>query len=108
MAQPRHSLVQPAMALPEPAKFPAPRAPDKPQPLRLVVREVELEKLHKIDIANQSFHATIWVPFIVEGGALDKNLTAKGAIFPIGEDGKPTFKPSAEWFLAQVIVYIQY
>ena len=56
----------------------------------------------KIDVANQSFHATIWLPFVVEGGALDPALSADGAVFPIGPDGTPTFTPSARWYADQI------
>lgn len=86
---------------PGPATCATSEAPDIRKPLKLHLKEVELEKLHKIDYTQNSFQATIWVPFVIEGGALDPTLTAPGAVFPM-EGGRPTFKPSAEWFLKQV------
>lgn len=53
-------------------------------------------------VHRQSFNAQIWVEFIVEGGARDPDLSAKGEVFPIGADGKPTFRPSLAWYMAQV------
>ena len=72
------------------------------QPLRLIIQEVELEKLHKIEIANQSFEATIWISLLIPGGKSDPDLSAPGVVFPMGTDGKPTFRPSAMWYLKQV------
>ena len=82
-----------------------------PVPLKLVLKEVELQKLHKLDIANQSFNATIWMEFVIPGGANDSYLCdGMGAdgqpprpVFPMDkETGRPLFKPSATWYAAQV------
>jgi hypothetical protein len=77
--------------------------------LRLRLREVEVQKLHKLDIANQSFNATIWMEFVIPGGALSESLSAGHADrpptqhFPCDPDtGKPTFMPSATWYMAQL------
>ena len=87
------------------AEYPK-RAPTRRRtPLRLVCREVELQKLHKLDISNQSFQAMLWMEFVIPKGALDDNLTAGMSDrpptqhFPVdGTTGKPTFKPSATWY----------
>lgn len=77
-------------------------APEPREPLQLIVYEVELEKLHNINLLNNRFDATIWIPFVVKGGAKDPDLSAPGVVFPMGADGKPTFKPSAEWYMKQI------
>jgi len=78
----------------------------EPVPFKIVLKEVELQKLHKLDISNQSFHATIWMEFCIPGGANDTYLTAgmgtdsqpARPIFPMDPDtGRPLFKPSATW-----------
>lgn len=76
--------------------------------LRLVLREVEVQKLHRLDIASQSFQAQIWMEFLIPGGALDPSLSAGHASFPptqhfpLDENGRPTFTPSATWYMAQI------
>lgn len=77
--------------------------------LHLELREVEVQKLHKLDVANQSFQATIWVEFAIPKGALDQDLCAGHADrpptqhFPINpRTGIPTFRPSATWYMAQI------
>lgn len=89
-------------------KMPAPPAPPKPAPplprrtVTMELTEVELQKLHTLDPNGQRFSAVLWTEWIFRGGLLDPDLAAKGEIFPIGADGRPTFRPSAEWFAAQV------
>lgn len=74
-----------------------------PRPPRFHIVELELQKLHKLDVANQSFAATLWMDMVIRDGAKDPNLSAKGKVFPIDpKTGKPTFQPSAEWFLGQI------
>ena len=67
----------------------------------LELNAVELQKLHSLDIHGQRFSATLWMEFLIRGGRNDPDLTAKGSVFPIGPDGKPTFKPSAGWLMEQ-------
>lgn len=69
--------------------------------VRMELSKVDLMKLHKLDIHQQCFAAQIWVEWVVRGGASDPDLSAKGSVFPI-VDGKPTFKPSLDWFMEQV------
>ena len=37
--------------------------------------------------------------FAFEGGAKDEHLIAPGAQFPFDSFGRPTFRPSAEWYM---------
>ena len=68
----------------------------------LELAQIDLMKLHNIDVQKLRFDAQIWVEFVLRGGALDPHLSKEGAVFPIGEDGKPTFRPSAAWYQQQV------
>ena len=70
--------------------------------VRLELTQIDLMKLHNIDVQKLTFQAQIWVEFTIRGGALDADLSADGAVFPMGADGKPTFRPSAEWYMEQV------
>ena len=71
-------------------------------PVRFELTQIDLMKLHNIDVQKSSFQAQIWIEFTIRGGALDADLSAGGVVFPIGEDGKPTFRPSAGWYMEQV------
>ena len=75
---------------------------DESSPTCFELLNIDLMKLHNIDVQKSSFQAQIWVEFTIRGGALDADLSKEGAVFPIGEDGKPTFKPSAGWYMQQV------
>ena len=70
--------------------------------VRLELTQLDLMKLHNIDVQKLTFQAQIWVEFTIRGGALDAHLSSEGVVFPMGADGKPTFRPSAEWYMAQV------
>ena len=100
-----------ASGLPPAAVLPKPVAPheEKDNTLHLVLREVEIQKLYKIDVPNQTFMATIWMEFVIPDGALDERLCAgmddrpPTGHFPIDPTtGRPTFRPSATWFMEQV------
>ena len=71
-------------------------------PVVIELRDVELQKLHTIDVGMQRFAATIWMEFVIPDGARDGFLSAKGSVFPVDPTGKPLFRPSAEWFLEQI------
>ena len=57
---------------------------------------------HQRRRANKTFQATIWMEFVIPGGALDASLCAGltdgKQHFPIDETGRPTFTPSATWY----------
>ena len=85
----------------EGASEPPPRDPPKPLMRTLVVRFVEVNRLADIDIIGQRFRAECFLQFAFEGGALDDDLCRPGADFPVDEWGRPTYRPSAEWYVAQ-------
>ena len=58
---------------------PKPSSPPTPAPkpgLSLILREVEVQKLYRLDVTNQTFMATIWMEFVIPGGAHDECLCA--------------------------------
>lgn len=65
------------------------------------VELVELTQLTDVSIVQQTFTAQFYIEFVIEGGALDPTLCEQSDAFPFGEDGKPTFRPSALWYLEQ-------
>ena len=43
--------------------------------VRLELTQLDLMKLHNIDVQKLTFHAQIWVEFTIRGGALDAQLS---------------------------------
>jgi len=82
--------------------MPAEGASKTSRSVKFVLREVELQKLHSLDILGQRFSAVIWLVYIIPGGAKDEFLSAEGAVFPVDETGRPTFRPSAAWYMGQI------
>jgi len=76
-------------------------APER-EPLVLDLTKVDLMKLFGISALTNSFQAQVWLEFTLHDGANSPTLSASGSVFPIGEDGKPTFQPSAGWYAAQI------
>ena len=70
----------------------------------LELRRLEVQKILEIDTEKNSFCMTFFLTFAFPGGANDKDLADKtkgedgNPVFPLGEDDKPTFLPSAAWF----------
>ena len=86
-------------------KGPAPRKPKPPATPVLRTLEVDLVEvltLPEINIINQSFSATFFIVLRFPGGALDADLASPSAEFPVDEDGRPTFRPSALWYIDQI------
>ena len=79
----------------------APEPPSRrkpPLPRTLELHAIELQKLHSLDPHGQRFCATLWTEWRFVGGVNDPDLSAKGIVFPRDANGKPTFRPSAEWY----------
>ena len=68
----------------------------------LEVVRVDLVQLSGIDLRQQKFTAQLFVQFRFENGALDEALADPNDAFPVDAAGKPTFRPSARWFLKQI------
>ena len=67
-----------------------------------VVQLIEVTMLPGIRILEQDFTSQFYIEFRIDGGAQDAELRSTSEDFPIGEDGKPTFLPSALWYLNQL------
>jgi len=67
----------------------------------LEVNKVDILKLSDIDYMNHKFAAQIFCAFVIRGGGDDPDLSNHSKEFPFGPDGKPTFRPSAAWFMEQ-------
>ena len=83
---------------PQAAQHQASVAPVTP-PRIFELDKVELLKLSNINVAASTFKAQIYIQCVVRGAANDEDFCKEGIVFPIGSDGKPTFRPSAGWFL---------
>ena len=77
---------------------------DEPAALERVIEivTVEILQISSIDLVAENFHGQLFVEFRFPGGASDAALSSKSPDFPIGPDGKPTFRPSAIWYVNQV------
>jgi hypothetical protein len=69
---------------------------------RMEMVHVELLRLADVSVIDQTFYVQLFTVFSFPGGAHDAELAADSAEFPMGADGKPTFRPSAKWFAAQL------
>lgn len=81
---------------------PPKRAFPKPRLVTLTVQFVEINRLSDIDILNQRFRAEFVVQFAFVGGANDATLSDPSDKFPLDAYGRPTFRPSASWYAAQI------
>uniref|UniRef100_A0A7S4I2D5 Neurotransmitter-gated ion-channel transmembrane domain-containing protein n=1 Tax=Odontella aurita TaxID=265563 RepID=A0A7S4I2D5_9STRA len=75
---------------------------NKPLLRRLQVARADFTQLSAIDQVSQTFRARLLLILRITDGALDSNLTKDFEGFPFDEDGRPTFRPSAQWYLNQV------
>ena len=76
----------------------------EPTPItrKLVIEVVEIDQLHDVSITRQTFVSRCFISFRIVGGAKDAALMAQSHEFPFDEDGRPTFRPSAMWYLKQI------
>ena len=77
----------------------SPRAKTGPE---IEISAVEVLQLTQIDLVAETFKAQIFVQLRFKGGNLNPDLASRSREFPFGPDGKPTFRPSALWFLDQL------
>ena len=74
--------------------------PPTAAPKRLIeISKVDVVQVSTIDVNEQSFSAMLFAEFMFPGGALDEDLVRPSSAFPLGDDGKPTFRPSAHWYV---------
>lgn len=73
------------------------------KPRLIEIKSVEISQIAKIDDVEQRFNAQIFVEFQFAGGKQDPDLwNDSGEDFPIGADGRPTFKPTAKWYFERI------
>ena len=68
----------------------------------LSIQSVECNKLTDIDIIGQRFKVELVVTAAFLDGAHDPDLSDLSGDFPMGANGRPTFRPGARWFANQV------
>ena len=66
-----------------------------------MLRSVEVNKIHDINIPELRFGAEFVVQFAFENASDDEDLRRESDEFPVGADGRPTFRPSAAWYMKQ-------
>lgn len=71
-------------------------------PLSMEVVRVDLTQLSTISQKDQTFNASLFVQACLPGGNKDDGLRKKDEAFPVDMYGRPTFHPSAAWYLTQV------
>jgi len=95
------------MRLVEEAKPPksqqqGPRPLNAPLCRTLEVARVDVTHIAEIDQIAQCFYARVYLILRITGGADDPDLTSEFEGFPFDKEGRPTFRPSAIWYLNQL------
>ena len=67
----------------------------------LEVEKADLLKLNNIDYMMHRFDAQLYLSMLIRGGAHDADLCKDSKAFPLDQAGRPTFRPSAAWYLDQ-------
>ena len=62
----------------------------------------DLLKIMDINAHTHTFKAMVFLQLAFVDGALDDDLSRPGREFPYGPDKKPTFRPSAGWYMEQI------
>lgn len=77
--------------------------------ITVLFRRVEILSLTEIDLINQNFLCQLFMQFRIAGGAKNEALCADRynaitdePVWPVGPDGKPTFKPGIRWYLDRI------
>ena len=71
----------------------------KPRKVTLNITRIDWLQLSNISQKSQSFGAEIFVQGTFLGGKGDAGLNSSSDEFPLDICGRPTFRPSAQWFL---------
>ena len=81
---------------------PPPTAIPKPLMRDFYLTQAEVLQVSNIDQVNGSFRAMVWLQFKLYGGVLDEDLSSTSSTFRTDENGMPTFRPSAAWYMEQL------
>jgi len=73
-----------------------------PRQVQLEITRCDVLQVSNIELKRQTFDMDLFVQATFVGGAKDEHLRRPSAAWPIDAWGRPTFRPSAEWYLAQV------
>jgi len=69
---------------------------------RLEIVRADVTQLSAIDQLSQTFRARLFLILRLPGGAKDDDLSRESEDFPVDSHGRPTFRPSARWYLSQL------
>ena len=81
-----------------------PSAMSSPLPRSFEVIRADVTHLSSIDQVSQTFRARLFLILRVADGAKDEHLVKEYDGFPLDEQGVPTFRPSARWYLVCLLV----
>lgn len=82
--------------------------PARHPPRPIEMRNLEFTKVSSLDLIHSLFNCELFIQFAFAGGAHDEDLCALEQnddgtfIFPMGENGDPTWRPSAGWYMDQL------
>jgi len=75
---------------------------NKPRLCTLQVARADITHLAEIDQISQTFYARVFLVLRIKDGASDPYLSSLYTGFPVDNDGRFTFRPSARWYLGQI------
>lgn len=76
----------------------------KPLHRSIELRTFEVHSLYDLDAERQTCQMVFYVVFCFPNGANDPHLSEplSEPSFPIGDDGRPTFRPNAAWYMGKI------
>ena len=87
-----------ALLMKSAASFPSLPAPMKTR-RTLTIKRVDVQQLSKISQKEMCFDIDMFIQLEFVNGAKDPDLSSPSDAFPVDVLGRPTFRPSAKWFL---------
>ena len=76
-------------------------APAERRVVRMQFTRIDVLQMSNISQKTQSFDVELFLQATIVNGSEDPDLAASNDGFPVNAAGKPTFRPSAKWFLGQ-------
>ena len=80
----------------------APKPASSRGKLRMEIYRIDLIQVSSISQKEQTFNASLFVQACLPGANKDATLKKTDAAFPLDMYGRPTFHPSAAWYLTQI------
>ena len=83
---------------------PSPVSRAHPTPLLMELELVDIMQVSELNVHAQAWSGHIFLALRIPGGArnADLNQPAENKAFPLDEQGRPTFRPPAGWYLDQI------